>query len=143
MENISNYIYSAIVGFVITVIGNFIITYRYSKQKSKIKKSVSEKVREENLWKSMNMGVRQAITNEYIFSVLMYLFIGNLIWIATEIISPLLDQFSHGIYLLLNSFGLVSGVVFFFLGFMRIKRYLSLRALDNHEDIERIIAKKQ
>ena len=139
MENLSSYIYGGIIGAIISIVINFVITYRYSKQKDKLKKESTAQEREYKLWKSMHLGVRQGITNEYIFSVLMYLFIGNIIWIGTEIISPLIGSSSHEFYLLLNSFGLAIGVVFFLLGFGRIKRYIKLRALDNDEDFEKIV----
>lgn len=96
--------------------------------------------REEDLWLSMKLGVRQAITNEYIFAILWCLFIANMLWVLTEMFSPFISRIdSHGtLYVVVNSIGLILSLIFFFRGLSRIGCYLQLRSLDDPSEIERI-----
>ena len=64
----------------------------------------------------MNSGIRQGITNEYIFSALWHLFIANMVWVASEAFTPLIGKAtgSNELYYVLNAFGLLLCLLFFF-----------------------------
>lgn len=83
-------------------------------------------------WKSMKLGIRQGITNQYLFSILRYLFLGNLLWLIPETASEPLQMLNvmYGVYICIIISARVGALLSFFLGLGRIIRYLRLRALD-------------
>ncbi len=97
--------------------------------------ALQKRKKEEEEWKTMKMGIRQGITNSYLFSILRYLFLGNLLWLVPEVISEPAKAFGMGwsgyIFLILVSKG--GALCCFFLGLGKIMRYQKLRALDEND----------
>lgn len=128
-----------IIGAIGSVLGALIVYLGQSglqltkKARQKIREAREKEIDE---WKSMNMGIRQGITNYYLFSILRYLFLGNLLWIVPELVAEpgQLMGMSYNIYLLLVILGRGGALLSFFLGLGRILRYLRLRALDDAVD---------
>lgn len=92
--------------------------------------------REIDSWKSGSMGIRQGITNQYLFSILRYLSLGNLLWLMPDAaVEPLkmLDVL-YEVYVALIIVARIGALLCFFLGLGSILRYLRLRALDVSSD---------
>lgn len=83
-------------------------------------------------WKTNKMGIRQGITNGYLFDILKYILLGNL-FLAIPTIFMVLDLTSEVGFILYRIFVTVGGSIAlgaFFLGLGRTSRYLRLRAID-------------
>jgi hypothetical protein len=94
------------------------------------------RTKEIDVWKSKKLGIQQGITNYYLFSILRYLFLGNLLWLVPEFVlepGQMLGMIYHVYYVYVVIVILSRGgaLLCFFLGLGRILRYLRLRALDD------------
>ncbi len=98
--------------------------------------SLEAREKETDEWKSMKMGVRQGITNYYLFSILRYLFLGNLLWIVPEFVAEPGQMLGmpYSIYICILVLGRGGALLCFFIGLGRILRYLRLRTLDGTLD---------
>lgn len=143
MESIVRDIVIGAFGSILGALIVFFASYRHGSKKERLKNSVQFDEKERERWKTMHIGIRQGITNEYIFSALWHLFIANMMWVGSEALSPLIGKASQseGVYYLLNSTGLFLCLLFFFLGLGQIIRYMRLRALDSEEDLDLLIKK--
>jgi hypothetical protein len=84
-------------------------------------------------WRTGQVGRRQAITNEYVFEVLRFLLLGNLLWVFPEIIVPFTWRNSviDELHLWVNSGFLLVGLLSFYVGLSKTIRYLRLRRTYN------------
>jgi len=80
----------------------------------------------------MHMGIRQGITNSYLFAILRYLFLGNLLLLVPEILEgPLaITGLLWEVWVVVLVVSKGGALVCFFLGLGRILRYLRLRSTD-------------
>lgn len=91
------------------------------------------RAREEEQWRTRQIGIRQGISNVYLFDILKYLLLGNLL-LAVPTMATWLDltnELGFIVYRLVLSIG--GGLAFacFFLGLGKASRYMRLRALDS------------
>jgi hypothetical protein len=92
--------------------------------------------KEIDVWKSKKLGILQGITNYYLFSILRYLFLGNLLWLVPEFVLEPVQMLGkiyhvydvHVVVVILSRGG---ALLCFYLGLGRILRYLRLRTLDD------------
>lgn len=84
-------------------------------------------------WATRKIGVRQGLTNDYIFSTLKYLFLGNIFWAFPEVVAPIVWGSGSGerLFTAINVVGLGLGLIFFLLGLGRVLRYIRLRRTDD------------
>jgi hypothetical protein len=103
-------------------------------QLTKKARDAAKQKREQELemWKSMKMGVRQGITNSYLFKILQYLFLGNLLWLAPEVVSAPAQalEFPYAFYLTIIIGFKGSALLSFYYGLGQILRYQKLRLTD-------------
>lgn len=95
-----------------------------------------DRTKEVDGWKSKELGIRQNITNYYLFSILRYLFLGNFLWLVPEfVLEPgrmlgmVYRVYDVDVVIVILSRG--GALLCFFLGLGRILRYLRLRATDD------------
>jgi hypothetical protein len=125
-----------LIGTIGSVIGALLVLYgsqgwqltRESREKRKQRRQI-----EENQWISMDIGIRQSITNSYLFDILKYILIGNLFFAISNGSFFLDVQTDLGflIYRVLSSICGILAFFYFFIGLGRANRYLKLRRLDN------------
>jgi len=130
--------YELIIGTIGSVLGALTVYLSQSglrltkKTRQNILKKREKEIKE---WKSMKIGVRQGITNYYLFSILRYLFLGNLLWVLPELVEQFqnfgLEYYAYVITILLGRGG---ALICFFIGLGQIIRYLKLRDLDEDTD---------
>lgn len=132
-----------IVGTIGSVLGGLIVyagQRGFQVRRAARARAAEERDNEETLWRSLDLGIRQKITNEYLFSILRFLFLGNLLWLIPNLTSgafSVIDrakivpneilQWAWGI---IGITAQVFAVIAFLLGIGRILRYARLRALD-------------
>jgi hypothetical protein len=124
-----------IIGAVGSVLGAFFVflgSQGWQLNKAVREKRQSLRRREEEQWRTRNMGIRQGITNVYLFEILKYLLFGNL-FLALPTITTFLDFTSPSgfvAYRIILTIG--GGLAFacFFVGLGRASRYIRLRGLD-------------
>jgi accessory gene regulator protein AgrB len=134
LEAIITGVIGSLLGAMIVGISQFGFSFN-KKRKEKIKE---RKQKEENKWIQMEFGIRQGITNQYLFEILKFLFLGNFFWVFPEFIKAIL---SSGLYNVVpepqsvDSWISISctvlSLVFFYYGFGKILRYIYLRKLDD------------
>ncbi len=85
--------------------------------------------REVEIWSKGLAGPRQGLTNEYLFGAIRWLFAGNLLWLAPELLGPFTwrSATADHLHLWLNSIFLSLGLLSFFIGLGVIVRYMRLR----------------
>lgn len=90
------------------------------------------RTRELEAWQSMGAGIRQSITNIYLFAILRYLFLGNLLWLVPEVLEAPAKAMDIYYEIFVGTVVVCKGgaLMCFFLGLGRILRYLKLRATD-------------
>ncbi len=105
-------------------------------------RSARERHEEAKLWESMNLGIRQAITNQYIFSILWFLFLGNFFWVISEVVPPLAAKVTVPVLTLevIYFVALGAGLICFLLGLEKFLAYARIRALDKIDDYKRIVS---
>lgn len=124
-----------VIGATGSVIGAFIVfigTYGLRLGKETKKASEEKWQAEVTTWKSKEMGIRQGITNGYLFDILKYILLGNL-FLAVPALFMVLDITSVVGFILYRVLVTVGGAMAlgaFFLGLGRTSRYLRLRAID-------------
>lgn len=118
-----------------SVVGGLVVYFAQSgiqlRKKSK-KDTRLSKADEIEAWKSMDLGIRQGITNNYLFSILRYLFLGNLLWLLPEVLEKPIYFFNfiHEIYIGILVFAKIGALLSFLIGLGYILRYLKLRSFD-------------
>lgn len=124
-----------IIGAIGSVIGALIVYL--GQTGSRITKKTRERARESRLkeksaWESGNLEIQQSITNHYLFTVLRYLFLGNLLWLVPEFSESPMEMLGiiYEVYLIIVILARGAALLCFFLGIGSILRYLRLRALD-------------
>jgi hypothetical protein len=129
-----------IIGAIGSVIGALIVYLSQSGlQITKKARERARKAREEerSAWRSKNIGIRQGITNQYLFSVLRYLFLGNLLWFIGEVgrapMTFLYVRFE--VFLCIIIIFRAGALLCFFLGLGHILRYLGLHSLEKTFEI--------
>ena len=128
-----------IIGAIGSILGALIVYLGQSgfQLTKKAKEKAQEaRLKEMDAWKSMKFGIRQGITNYYLFSILRYLFLGNLLWIVPEFVAEpgQMMGMMYEVYLGILIAGRGGALLCFFLGLGRILRYLRLRSLDETYD---------
>lgn len=132
-----------ITGVIGSLLGALIVAisqYGFSFSKKRKEKIKERKLNEESKWVTMKLGIRQGITNQYLFDILKFLFLGNFFWVFPEFIKAIL---SSGLYQIvpepqaIDSWSsiicTIFSLIFFYYGFGKILRYIYLRKLDNKE----------
>ncbi len=124
-----------IIGAIGSILGALIVYFGQSGfQLTKKARERAQETRAKEIddWKSMKIGIRQGITNFYLFSILRYLFLGNLLWIVPEfVVEPgKMMGMMYEVYFGIVIVGRGGALLCFFLGLGRILRYLRLRSLD-------------
>ncbi|MCP4050622.1 MAG: hypothetical protein GY730_07960 [bacterium] len=87
-------------------------------------------VKEKEAWATGEHHIRQEITNHYIFQVLKYLFLGDVFWVASEVIDPITATLKFLSTAHLKEFFLVIVLIFFLLGVGNVLRYMKLLSSD-------------
>ena len=125
-----------VAGGLITAVVIFMAQSGWSFSKEVRLKNRKARKEEENAWKTMHLGTRQGITNKYLFSILLYLFLGNLLWLIPEAaVEPI--RFIDFLYIPWIVIAILTrtGALFCFtFGLVSIIRYLRLRSLDTKKD---------
>jgi hypothetical protein len=126
-----------IIGGIGSILGALIVYFGQSglQLTKKARQKAGEVRRKEvDAWKSKKLGIRQDITNYYLFSILRYLFLGNFLWLMPEfVLEPgrmlgmIYQIYDVDVVIVILSRG--GALLCFFLGLGRILRYLRLRAL--------------
>lgn len=122
-----------LIGIVSSVIGALLVLVsQYGIRIRKSSKIASAKRRQDELdqWKINELGIRQGITNYYLFKILRYLFLANMLWLVPEFIekvfflSHYLDlSFYRESYFLIDAICRLSSLAIFFLGLGQIALY--------------------
>ncbi len=134
--NIAIGVISSVIGALFVFAGQYGIRIR----KKAVEKNVFVKKKEEQQWKTNDFGIRQGITNKYLFIILRYLFLANMFWLVPEFLVKIYmlsdaffniypyEEISYTIGILLR----LSSLVLFFLGLGNILRYMKLRQSDDN-----------
>lgn len=133
MDSLLRDIMIGAIGSVLGALLVFVGTYgiRFTKESKKKAKLGREK--EVERWKTNKMGIRQGITNAYLFDILKYLLFGNL-FLAIPTLFAVFDissNFGFVLYRYIMTIGAALALASYFLGVGRTIKYLKLRALDD------------
>jgi hypothetical protein len=132
MEGIPKELLIGAAGSIIGAVILYLVQTGFQLTKSARESWKLKKELEEKNWKSQNIGQRQGITNAYLFSILRYLFLGNLLWLIPEAINPPAEMLGidFGFYVTTQVLFNGSAIFCFILGLASILRYQRLRAID-------------
>ena len=128
-------LHDLVIGVFGSLFGAFIIyttTYGIAFSKKRKEKRAKKWEAEKSQWKSKQMGIRQGITNQYLFDILKYLLLGSIIGSFGTMIVIIDCTSNHGILIyriILTVIGTLTFVIYL-IGLGKVLRYLRLRKLD-------------
>lgn len=130
--------YTIFVGMLSSILTALVIYFSKSGWQQTLSRREREKDRrqkEEQAWMANKSGARIHITNHYLFVILRYLFLGNLIWLFPDIFDTILAHFGghREIFAFAGLFFQGCALVLFYFGIGQILRYQKVRAL-SYED---------
>lgn len=136
MESFAREVFAGAVGSVIGAFLVFLGSQGRHLNRAARRRRRSMRRREQEQWASREIGVRQGITNGYLFEILTYLLLGNLL-LAVPAITTLLGFAGQSGFIasrIVSTVGGVLALACFFVGLGKTSRYLRLRAVDSERD---------
>lgn len=129
MEGFVRDLFIALSSSLITLLIIYIFTQGIKITKKSRLKSKQDRKKEKGLWETGGLEIRQEITNEYLFGILKYLFLANMFLIISQVY-PNISEYFNLIFeinylIFLGSYFLA--MVFFYLGFSKVIKYIRLR----------------
>jgi hypothetical protein len=124
-----------IIGIASSVTGALIVyiaSYSTNLTKKSRQASREKALKEKELWLTQDLGIRQGITNKYLFDILKYLLLGSIIGALGTMIAIIDSTGPSGFLVyrvLLTSIGILSFIVYF-IGLGKVVKYMRLRKMD-------------
>lgn len=135
MDFLSDRLFPSMVSSLLTALIIMLWKNGWRFTQGKREKEAKRRNLEEAAWVSNERGARIHITNHYLFSILRFLFLGNLIWLFPGMLNNILVSFG-GDGLIFGVTGLVFHILalaFLYLGIGQILRYQKVRSLSEEE----------
>ena len=118
------------IGSVIGALIVFLSTSGFQFTRKAKQRAAERKEAERKRWQEGDSLIRQEITNEYLFGILKYMLVGNLLWALPSVVSGMTFAFSMEFIAYLNiMYGLGSalGAIYFYRGLGLVIRYMNLK----------------
>jgi hypothetical protein len=109
------------------------VGFRFSKKSSEA--AAARLQREKEIWKTRELAKRQTITNRYLFEILRYFLLANIVISAPSVAFALAPILVHSFEALswVSAIASAVGMIYFYLSLGRLLRYVDIRRSDPDE----------